>query len=336
MNDGRQLVRAVCIALTLAPALARAANCGSEPSGFGSGAAFQSWRSWCSCMGGTPPATFNEAQRVGCRGAGSASGTAGSSGSIGTVIGTAVGQALGDALFGNPEEDALRAAQAARAADAAAAQHQAREAEAARRAAALLDQMLDVEATPPGTEGFAGNSLGLMLGDAPIPRAATNPGNGPSIMPGRAPARPLRNQPPAVIKRPAVAAPGQDLAEQLMQDPVPTAAAPAPVVVAPAQAIDSYAKGFEHGSGCYSQNSGPTCSGAAPQLFDTCIADYRAGYQVGERAMKTEIDNAYRAGQRARAAGELNNGAAQSGAVGTCRIEWIKAYSNGHAGAPHP
>lgn len=330
MNDGRQLVRAVCIALTLAPALARGANCGSEPSGFGSGAAFQSWRSWCSCMGGTPPATFNEAQRVGCRGAGATSGTAGSGGSIGTVIGTAVGKALGDALFGDPEEDARRAAQAARAAEAAAAEHQAREAEAARRAAALLDQMLDVEPAPPGAEGFAGNALGLMLGDAPIPRAATNAASGSSFMPDRAPARALRNQPPAVIKQPSVAAPGPDLADQLMQDPAPAAAAPA------APAIDSYAKGFEHGSGCYSQNAGPTCSGAAPAQFDACIADYRAGYQVGERAMKTEIDAAYRAGQRARAAGELNNGAAQAGAVGTCRIEWIKAYGNGHAGAPHP
>lgn len=335
MNACRQLVRAVCVTLTLAPALARGANCGSEPSGFGSGAAFQSWRSWCSCMGGTPPATFNEAQRVGCRGAGATSGTAGSGGSIGTVIGTAVGKALGDALFGNPEEDARRAAQAARAAETAAAEHQAREAEAARRAAALLKQMLDVEPAPPETEGFAGNSLGLMLGDAPIPRTATNTASGSSFMPERAPARPLRNQPPTVIKQPSVAAPGQDLADQLMQDPAPAPATPAARLAA-VPAINSYAKGFEHGRGCYSQNAGPTCSGAALEQFDACIAEYRAGYQVGERAMKTEIDNAYRVGQRARAAGELNNGATQAGAVGTCRIEWIKAYSNGHAGAPHP
>lgn len=326
-------------ALASAPSLA--ANCGAEPSGFGSGAAFQSWRSWCSCMGGSPPSTFNEAQRVGCRGAGSSSGGGAGIGgdSVGTIIGKAAGKLLTDALFGNPEEDAQRAAAAARAAEVAAREQRERDAAAAVRAAALLTEMLDVEQTQTTAPGFAGNELGLMLGDAPIPRATASGGD--AIMANRVPHPPPRNPPRAVIKAPEAATPGQALFDQLLQDP-PAAAPAAQVVVAPAAvappaaAIDSFTTGFEHGSGCFSQSAGATCSAAALEQVDGCIASYRAGFEAGERGKKTEIGNAYRAGQRDRAAGERNNGAAQPGATGTCRIEWIDAYSAGYNGAPPP
>lgn len=321
-------------ALLSTPSLA--ATCGAEPSGFGSGAAFQSWRNWCSCMGGRPPATFNEAQRVGCRGAGTSSGAPSASGSIGTMIGKAAGQALGEALFGSPEKDAQRAAAAARAAEDAAEARRAREAADTARAAALLNQMLEVGPAPSDSPGFAGNELGLMLGDAPIPRTSVGTVGTQSVMPNRAPGHALRNDPPAVVKQPEPPAPGQNLIDQLMQDPPPTAVPPATKVALQTPKIDSFTRGFEHGSGCYSQNAGPTCSAAALEQVETCIADYRAGFQMGEKAMKTEMGNAYRAGQEARAAGERNTGAAQPGAVGTCRIEWVKAYNSGYAGGSPP
>lgn len=328
------LLRVLGLAGALAAAPSLSANCGSEPSGFGSGAAFQSWRSWCSCMGGSPPPTFNEAQRVGCRGAGSSSGGSGIGGdSVGTIIGKAAGKLLTDALFGDPEEGARRAAAAARAAEIVASEQRERDAAAAVRAAALLTEMLDVEQTQTTAPGFAGNELGLMLGDAPIPRATAS--GGEAIMANRAPRPPLRNPPRAVIKAPEAATPGQALVDQLLQDP-PSAGAAAQVVAASATKTDSFSKGFEHGSGCYSQNAGATCSAAALEQFDGCVADYRAGFAAGEKGKKTEIGNAYRAGELARAAGAANNGAAQPGATGTCRIEWINAYSSGYSGAPPP
>ncbi len=100
--------------LAIAPTAARAASCGGEPS-VSSASSFQTWKRWCSCMGGTSASNFNDAQRQGgCRlpsGSSSSSSTT-PGGSIGTIIGTEIGKELGKALFGDPEADARRKAQA--------------------------------------------------------------------------------------------------------------------------------------------------------------------------------------------------------------------------------
>lgn len=157
--------------LAVAPDAARAANCGGEPS-VSSASSFQTWRRWCSCMGGTSASNLNDAQRQGgCRlpsGSGSSSSSTPSGGSIGTIIGTEIGKALSDALFGNPEADARR-----RAEERARAEEQRRAAEEMNRKQEeqkqrLLGGMMGVDGSPPlGLMGVeSGPELSLMTDSA--------------------------------------------------------------------------------------------------------------------------------------------------------------------------
>ncbi|HSD97357.1 MAG TPA: hypothetical protein VLB06_09465 [Sulfuricaulis sp.] len=137
--------------LAIAPTAARAASCGGEPS-VSSASSFQTWKRWCSCMGGTSASNLNDAQRQGgCRlpSGSSSSSSATPGGSIGTIIGTEIGKELGKALFGDPEADARRKAQAELRAE-----EQRRAAEEANRKLEeqknrLLGGMMDVENTRP-------------------------------------------------------------------------------------------------------------------------------------------------------------------------------------------
>jgi hypothetical protein len=157
--------------LAIAPGAARAANCGGEPS-VSSASSFQTWRRWCSCMGGTSASNLNDAQRQGgCRlpsGSGSFSSSAPSGDSIGTIIGTEIGKALSDALFGNPETEARR-----RAEERARAEEQRRAAEEMNRKQEeqknrLLGGMMGVDGSPPlGLMDIgSGPELGLMTDSA--------------------------------------------------------------------------------------------------------------------------------------------------------------------------
>jgi len=210
-------------------------------------------------------------------GSGSSS-SATSGGSIGTIIGTEIGKELGKALFGDPEADARRKAQAELRAE-----EQRRAAEEANRKLEeqknrLLGGMMGVEDSQP---------LGLM---------GVESGPGLSLM--------TEN---------------------------PSAIAPSAKAVPPAgKKSDSYTKGFEHASQCISQNAGPACAGVTAEQQQTCVADYRAGYDSGSIQKKLVLQEAYQAGQGAAARGELANAASDPRALGPCRTDWIMAYNNGY------
>jgi hypothetical protein len=91
-----------------------------------------------------------------------------------------------------------------------------------------------------------------------------------------------------------------------------------------------YTKGFEHASQCISQNAGSACAGVTAEQQQTCVADYRAGYDSGSKQRTFVLQEAYQTGQSAGARGELDNGASDQRAQGPCRIDWIKSYSRGH------
>ena len=99
---------------------------------------------------------------------------------------------------------------------------------------------------------------------------------------------------------------------------------------------DSFTKGFEHASQCISQNAGSACAGVTADRQQSCVADYRGGYDSGSIQKKLVLQEAYQAGQSAAARGELANGASDPRALGPCRTDWIMAYNNGHFGAKSP
>lgn len=91
-----------------------------------------------------------------------------------------------------------------------------------------------------------------------------------------------------------------------------------------------FTTGFEHASQCISQNAGSACAGVTAEQQQTCVSDYRAGYDSGSKQRTFVLQEAYQAGQGAAARGELDNGASDQRAQGPCRIDWIKSYSRGH------
>jgi len=48
------------------------------------------------------------------------------------------------------------------------------------------------------------------------------------------------------------------------------------------QTIDAFSIGFDHSSHCISQNSGPTCGSLSGEDWEICLADYKRGYEVGK------------------------------------------------------
>jgi len=91
-----------------------------------------------------------------------------------------------------------------------------------------------------------------------------------------------------------------------------------------------FAKGFKDASECYSQNAGPYCMGVAADQQQACVADYRAGYQVGDKQRTRLMKEASRTGQNAGARGEAANAASNPGAQGPCRVQWIEVYNQGY------
>lgn len=119
----------------------------------------------------------------------------------------------------------------------------------------------------------------------------------------------------------------------LMTDSASTIAPSAKAVPPAGKKSASYTKGFEHASQCFSQNSGSACAGVTADQQQTCVADYRGGYDSGSIQKKLVLQEAYQAGQGAAARGELANAASDKRAQGPCRTDWIMAYNNGHFGA---
>jgi len=98
----------------------------------------------------------------------------------------------------------------------------------------------------------------------------------------------------------------------------------------------AYSEGFEHASQCISQNAGSSCAGVTADQQQSCVADYRAGYDSGSIQKKLVLQEAYQAGHDAATRGELANGASDQHAEGPCRTDWIMAYNNGHFRAKAP
>jgi len=92
----------------------------------------------------------------------------------------------------------------------------------------------------------------------------------------------------------------------------------------------AYTKGFQEASGCYSQNAGPACTGASADQQQACVADYRAGFELGDKQREMAMQEAYQAGQQAGASGGLANGASDPRAQGPCRTQWVESYNRGH------
>jgi hypothetical protein len=93
---------------------------------------------------------------------------------------------------------------------------------------------------------------------------------------------------------------------------------------------DIYTKGFEHASQCISQNAGTACVGVSAEQQQSCVADYRAGYDSGSIQKNLVMEEASQAGQAAKQRGELANGASDQRAQGKCRFEWIYSYNRGY------
>ena len=107
-------------------------------------------------------------------------------------------------------------------------------------------------------------------------------------------------------------------------DPLPS------VAQETAQKSSFYSKGYEHASQCISQNAGPACAGVSAEQMQSCLDDYRAGYDVGSRLKTAILSEAFQAGLAAGSNGELANAASDSRSVGPCRTEWIENYNRGH------
>lgn len=93
---------------------------------------------------------------------------------------------------------------------------------------------------------------------------------------------------------------------------------------------NNFKLGFEDANQCYSQNSGARCSGLAGEQWQVCLADYRSGYQVGEKQHRMLLAEAYQVGQNAGSKGELAHAASDPRALGPCRTQWIESYNNGY------
>jgi hypothetical protein len=92
----------------------------------------------------------------------------------------------------------------------------------------------------------------------------------------------------------------------------------------------NYTTAFNHAVQCVSRNAGPTCSHGTAEQTIACVADYNAGYEAGAKKVALDMKAAYDAGYTAGSKGTADNGAADSRAVGGCRVQWIETYSRGH------
>lgn len=54
------------------------------------------------------------------------------------------------------------------------------------------------------------------------------------------------------------------------------------------QRIDAFTVGFDHSSHCISQNSGPTCGSLSGEDWEICLADYKKGYEVGKSSCENK------------------------------------------------
>lgn len=271
-----------------------ASACGGEPA-VSDNASFQRWRAWCSCKGGSPPATFNEAQRVGCRTSSASSSGLPSAQTSGQALGQALGLLVLEAFKEDPQAEARRREAAARAEEERLA-HERMEKERAER---LLGQMLDVSAPAPQGGTAREGGLGLMLGDE-VPRRAESGGGASASA-------------PVVGGLP------------LMTDDPPPAGSPEDKV----KRSDAFNLGFNDARDCYSQSAGARCSAVAADRWQTCLDDYRGGYSAGEKARKVKMDEARRIGFADAAAGKPANAVGRTEAEGTCKVEWTESYNRG-------
>lgn len=92
---------------------------------------------------------------------------------------------------------------------------------------------------------------------------------------------------------------------------------------------DSYSKGFEHASQCISQNAGTACVGASADQQESCVNEYRTGFDSGSKQKKLALQEAFQAGQGAAIRGEKDSSFTDKRAQGPCRLEWIDSYKQG-------
>ena len=140
-----------------------------------------------------------------------------------------------------------------------------------------------------------------------------------------------RDLPKGAMKQPEVEKPQNTLADQLMvgdEEKLPPSEPPG--VNEPN--VDGFTKGVEHGSGCFSQNAGVACSGAAPTQFEFCLSDYRRGYGEGRKVAQARIDLAFRNGLRDRRSKKNSH----QDSAGNCSMEILNAYKTGLTGGLHP
>ena len=97
------------------------------------------------------------------------------------------------------------------------------------------------------------------------------------------------------------------------------------------QHTDAFNKGYHDGSQCFSQNAGPYCSGLTGATWQSCLDDYRSGYEVGTNEMNMKVNEATQLGLNDKESGKPNNGFNDPNSVGDCRVQLNDAYDSGYS-----
>jgi hypothetical protein len=97
----------------------------------------------------------------------------------------------------------------------------------------------------------------------------------------------------------------------------------------------AFNKGYRDASECYSQNAGPYCANLSGKSWQTCLDDYRAGYDVGRKVQQQNLVEAMRTGFRDAQSGRKANAMFDARANGGCHTEWVNAYQDGYFQSAH-
>lgn len=92
-------------------------------------------------------------------------------------------------------------------------------------------------------------------------------------------------------------------------------------------------QGYVHAVQCFSSNAGPACFGMSVDSQARCVAAYGAGYGKGAEILRAMLAEAETRGRTDRNERRRHSGFTSPGASGTCRIEWIEAYTAGYQAA---
>jgi hypothetical protein len=97
----------------------------------------------------------------------------------------------------------------------------------------------------------------------------------------------------------------------------------------------AFNQGFHDAAQCVSQNAGPYCANLSGKPWQTCLDDYRAGFDVGNKKQQQKLIEARLAGRHDQQIGKKANAMFDPRAAGGCHTEWVKAYQDGYFRSTH-